>query len=46
MAVAINADVDPDVANAINITNDFKDNALPAILTKYNLSFGRGRASD
>ncbi|MCZ6888591.1 MAG: efflux RND transporter permease subunit [Gammaproteobacteria bacterium] len=46
MAVAINADVDPDVANAINITNDFKDNALPAILTKYNLSFGLGGASE
>ena len=42
LAVAVSADVDADVNNAISVVNDVKDNRLDAILNTYDLTFGLG----
>jgi multidrug efflux pump subunit AcrB len=46
LAVSVNANVDPEVGNAIAITNDVRDTVLPAILDRHNLSFGLGGKSE
>ncbi|MDH3643850.1 MAG: efflux RND transporter permease subunit, partial [Gammaproteobacteria bacterium] len=46
MAVSLSADVDTDVGNAIAIAADIEQTALPAILDKYNLTFGLGGKSE
>ncbi len=42
MAVAISADVNEEVNNALSIVNDVKDNQLTPILDRYDLTFGLG----
>ncbi|MFT7652754.1 MAG: multidrug efflux pump subunit AcrB [Candidatus Azotimanducaceae bacterium] len=42
MAVAISADVDEDVNNAISVVNDVENHQLTPILDKYELTFGLG----
>jgi multidrug efflux pump subunit AcrB len=46
LAVSVSANVDPEVANAIAITSDIRDKALPGILDRNNLSFGLGGKSE
>lgn len=46
LAVAISADVDADVNNAISIVNDVGKNQLPAILDRYGLTYGLGGQSE
>ena len=46
LAVSVSANVDPETANAIAITNDIRDKNLPAILDRYNLTFGLGGKSE
>ena len=45
MAVAVSADVDPEVGNAISITRDLQETALNEILDRNNLTFGLGGKS-
>ncbi len=45
MAVAVSADVDPEVGNAISITRDLEETALNEILDRNNLTFGLGGKS-
>lgn len=45
MAVAVSADVDPEVGNAISITRDLEATALNEILDRNNLTFGLGGKS-
>jgi len=46
MAVSVNADVDPQIGNAIAIVADIRDTALPEILDSHNLTFGLGGKSE
>jgi multidrug efflux pump subunit AcrB len=46
LAVSVSASVDPEIGNAIAITNDLQKTALPAILDRYNLTFGLGGKSE
>lgn len=45
MAVAISADVDEDVNNALSIVSDVEENQLAPILDRHNLTFGLGGQS-
>jgi len=45
MAVAVSADVDPEVGNAISITRDLEETALNEILDRNNLTFDLGGKS-
>jgi multidrug efflux pump subunit AcrB len=45
MAVSVSANVDPEQANAISITESLTDNVVPAILDRHNLAFGLGGKS-
>ena len=45
-AVAVSADVNEDVNNAISIVNDIKDNQLAPILDRHDLTFGLGGQSE
>ena len=45
MAVAVSAEVDAEVANALSIVNDVEANQLQPILNKYDLTFGLGGQS-
>jgi multidrug efflux pump subunit AcrB len=46
MAVSVSADVDPEVGNAIAITSNIRETALPGILDRYDLTFGLGGKSE
>jgi multidrug efflux pump subunit AcrB len=46
MAVAVSADVDEDVNNAISIVSDIKNNQLTPILDRYELTYGLGGQSE
>ena len=45
MAVAVSAEVDAEVANALSIVNDVEANQLQPILNRYDLTFGLGGQS-
>jgi multidrug efflux pump subunit AcrB len=45
MAVSVSANVDPQQGNAIAITQTLRDTELPAILDRYDLTFGLGGKS-
>ena len=46
MAVSVSANVDPQQANAIAITQSLEENDLPDILDRHNLSYGLGGKSE
>ncbi len=46
LAVSVSADVDPEVGNAMAITSDLQETALPAILDRHGLTFGLGGKSE
>ncbi len=46
LAVAVSADVNADLNNAISIVNDIKDNQLTPILDRNELTFGMGGQSE
>ncbi len=46
LAVAVSADVNEDVNNAISIVSDVKDNQLQAILDRHELTYGLGGQSE
>jgi multidrug efflux pump subunit AcrB len=46
LAVSVNADVDPQLGNAIAITQDLQETVLPDILDRHNLTFGLGGKSE
>jgi multidrug efflux pump subunit AcrB len=46
LSVSVSANVDPETGNAIAITNDITEKTMPAILDRYNLTFGLGGKSE
>jgi len=46
LAVTVSADVDPEVNNALAVTADITETALPAILERHDLAFGLGGKSE